>query len=207
MLTTKADLRAAVASWIDRDDMDDAIDTCISLCEAQIVRKQETWFNDFTTTTTLEAGESSLILEGEDITAISLLDDPGAPDLIQVTHERLRWWANQYGGNTGCPRYFSYIGNQLVFVPAADVDYEFSIRMKTRLTPLTSDSDSNSMLLNAPDVYLYGTLAETAGYLADDERIPLWASRFEKAMEELRLEEDRRQWHVNTGTRRPKRAL
>ena len=206
-LTTKADLKTAVIAWLDRDDMAGVIDTCIALCEATIVRRLEAWFYDSTDlSTTLYSGTSTCSISGLDPQSIAFTDDIST-DLVGVTPERLKYWGRRYGNQAGRPRYFAVIGNEIHFAPTADVDYDLFVYGEGRLEPLVNDTDFNELLLQAPDVYLYGVLAETAPYNADDARIPTFAGRFEKAIEELRLEKDKRNWNVNTGTRLPKNPL
>lgn len=207
-LTTKGDLKAAVIAWLDRDDMAGVLDTCIELCEASIARRAEMWFDDVILEEVLGAGEASFELSEQSINpeSVAFADDI-SDDLIQVSYERLQYWLRRNGGTTGRPRYFAFVNNTLYFAPIADTSYELLIMGEARSTPLTSDSDTNSLLINAPDIYLYGVLAETAPYLADDARVGLWAGRYEKALEELRLDKESRQWNMNTAMRRPKNPL
>jgi hypothetical protein len=53
------------------------------------------------------------------------------------------------------------------------------------VTALSADGDTNWLLTNHPDVYLYGSLVHTAPYLKDDARIALWAGLLAQAMGEI----------------------
>ena len=41
-----------------------------------------------------------------------------------------------------------------------------------------------------PNVYLYASLLEAAAYMQDDDRIPIWRSGYENAMDALRRQDD-----------------
>lgn len=69
------------------------------------------------------------------------------------------------------------------------VDFEF-IR---DIDPITS-SAVNGLFLRHPDLYLYGTLTESAPYLQHDERVTLWDGRFEQAVKEINIERERAQF-------------
>jgi hypothetical protein len=56
---------------------------------------------------------------------------------------------------------------------------------------LTSVAPSNWMLLNAPDVYLYGSLLELEPFVQNDARIAVWGAGYAKAIEDLQFADDK----------------
>jgi len=56
---------------------------------------------------------------------------------------------------------------------------------------LTDATPNNPLLVYAYDLYLYAALAESAPFIQDDERIPVWSGRYGKARDALNAEEDR----------------
>ena len=54
---------------------------------------------------------------------------------------------------------------------------------------LSSTVSENFLSRTAPDVYLYGALKHASVYLMEDERIQFFAGQFEKAIEELRIQQ------------------
>ena len=40
---------------------------------------------------------------------------------------------------------------------------------------------------SSPDIYLYGSLLQSAPYLVDDARIPVWASMYQKLVKDLEI--------------------
>ena len=63
------------------------------------------------------------------------------------------------------------------------------------LPPLGTVNTENFLSRTAPDVYLYGALKHASIYLMEDQRIPLFVQYFEKAMEELRMQQARADYH------------
>jgi len=53
-----------------------------------------------------------------------------------------------------------------------------------KVPSLSSNSD-NWLLLEAPDVYLYGALLHSAPYLAEDQRVAVWAQMYSAAVARL----------------------
>jgi len=54
-----------------------------------------------------------------------------------------------------------------------------------------SDSNADNWLLrDAPDVYLYGALIQSAPYLNDDARAETWASLYSTAIQSLQRASD-----------------
>jgi hypothetical protein len=51
--------------------------------------------------------------------------------------------------------------------------------------PLTVWKPTNWLLLNAPDLYLYGALTDSAPFIREDERIAVWKSLYEEKRDDL----------------------
>jgi len=47
-------------------------------------------------------------------------------------------------------------------------------------------------LRDAPDLYLFGALSESAPYLQHDERLPMWEARLQAGVKALRISTERR---------------
>jgi len=67
--------------------------------------------------------------------------------------------------------------------PLSDT-YTYRLQYWGTLSTLSAAGDSNWVLENAPDVYLYGMLMHLGGFLAD-ERTQQWAGMYDQALEEL----------------------
>ena len=54
-----------------------------------------------------------------------------------------------------------------------------------RVPALTDVETFNWILTEYPDIYLYGSLVHAAPYLADDQRITVWAALYQSAVDAL----------------------
>lgn len=57
----------------------------------------------------------------------------------------------------------------------------------TRITTLAAGADTgtNWLLTNYPDVYLFGALVESAPFVRDDDRLPIWEAELQRRLDEL----------------------
>lgn len=91
----------------------------------------------------------------------------------------------------GEPRFFTIVGSEFLFAPTPDQAYDAKIRYRQRLCRLSSSVRTNWLLCQHPDAYLYAALAESAPFLRDDERLPMWEARLARIIEEINDNEPR----------------
>ncbi|MCA8339884.1 hypothetical protein LGM81_29625, partial [Burkholderia multivorans] len=58
------------------------------------------------------------------------------------------------------------------------------------IEPLSETNESNWLLEDAPDIYLFGALHEAAVYVRDDARATVWMQKRDLAIDELTAEDD-----------------
>lgn len=100
------------------------------------------------------------------------------------------------GGDTGLPRWIARDTTNFVFGPAPDSDY--NIRgvywaKPTLMRSFAADAAAHWIIVNAPDLALYGALIEAQPFLMNDKRIPTWQAFYDTALlnyRELFREED-----------------
>jgi len=192
-ITTYAELQTAAANWLDRTDLTARIPEFIELAEASFNRKirqpdMVTKNDSFSISgqyNTLPYDTLEIIRIVVDVQPVIVLE--------YLTPEELAQRRGDLTG-TGKPYYFTLIGgssNQLEVLRSPDATYTSSIVYYTRIPALTDSATTNWLLTNHPDVYLFGTLVEAEPYLKNDERMPLWMSRLESALTDLRLQGER----------------
>jgi hypothetical protein len=90
----------------------------------------------------------------------------------------------------GTPRYYTISQGgepsakiqQMHLYPTPNGDGEVRIRYWQAI-PFVGSTGSNWLLARYPDCYLFGTLAESAAFIDEDERLPLWLRRRDAAIE------------------------
>lgn len=189
-IATYADLQTSIANWLKRSDLTSIIPDFITLAEARIARDLRLRKQVVNTTLSTVAGTQSVslpsdFLEAENI-SLSNTTPPGA--LSVVTPEILdRKYPEAYV--TGQPRVYTVLGDKVLFGPTPDAVYSVSLDYYQRWAALSA-TPTNWLLTNHPNIYLFAALAEGAPYLMEDERAPLWESKYQADVLKLQQMDD-----------------
>jgi hypothetical protein len=188
-LATYSDLIAAIAIWADRDDLSAVIPSFIRLAEARLTRvltdpKMEVRARANITGEYLPlpedfGGMRSVHLEGSPDRP---LDQRPAGELYMA-----------YPSGSGVPRAFAIADEQLILAPVATSGVIEMIYWRT-LPALSDAAPVNWLLAVAPDIYLFGALAELESYIQNDARVALWRTRQDAGLEELAQYGNRQRW-------------
>jgi len=92
---------------------------------------------------------------------------------------------------TAQPVAYAIQGGNMLIRPPSDAAYNVELHYYQALTVLTDDADTNWLLTNYPDVYLYGSLVHSAPYLEDDARLQVWIGLYDRAVGALKGESAR----------------
>ena len=90
-------------------------------------------------------------------------------------------------GDTGVPQFAAIVDGVARFAPEPDATYVTKIVYERYPDALSATNTSNYLLEEAPDIYLYGCLAESAPYLKDDERLGMWETMFNQRAENYNI--------------------
>ena len=93
---------------------------------------------------------------------------------------------------------YTLIGGVAQVIPAPDGAYTFNFYYLTSLPSLSATQTTNWLILNAPDVYLYGSLLEATPYLQDDARIPIWSQAYSEAVTSVQQIEDATRYPISS---------
>lgn len=189
-ISTYANLQTAVSNWLDRSDLDDRVPEFIAICEAELNRRVRTLDmltrdDAFTVASRYEdlpadfLGAKRIVLDRSPVVNLDYLP----PE--EMTAQRQRF------DSSGIPIYYSVIGGSFEFLPTPNDTYTASVLYFERLTSLSDEDTTNWLLDSHPDVYLYGSLKAAEPFLRNDERLPVWASQFEAALNQLNTQDAR----------------
>lgn len=189
-IDTYDNLKLEIANYLDRDDLTDEIDTFIDIAEAEhrdTVRFREILVR---AAITLADGDRTEPLPSDFAQAkyirfenpyISFQAKKYLPPLVQVTEAELTDMARS---DTGHPKHFC-IEERIEFDIEADQDYTGELLYYKTMTPLSTGSPSNELLVRAPDLYLYGALIASAPFLMNDERLDTWGKVYTRALDRV----------------------
>ena len=204
-ITSYSTLISAAKTYLNRSDIsDDQIKEFISLAEAsfnRVLRTRNQITRSTSTVSTQFVTQPTDLLE---LHNIQLNSDP-VVRLEGVSLSIMDTLKSQSSAS-GKPKYFSITGADLEFYPAPDTSYGIEVIYYATITPL-SDDTTNFLLTNHNDIYLYGTLVQAEPFLMNDERLGVWGAFLGKAIEELRVSDERSQTESGTIVMRAKRNL
>jgi len=195
-ISTYAELKTAIASWLDREDLTNIIPDFIALTESRHrrdfkIRRMET---RVTASTIADTEYYSLPDNYVAMRNIQLNTDPKT-SLEYLTPEIMD--RVKGGSSTGKPKAYSIIGNNFQLRPIPDSVYEIEMLYYKYFTPLSDSNTTNDMLTYHPDLYLYGSLVEAEPYLQNDKRLQTWASLYDRAKKDL-IDTNKRDRHSGT---------
>lgn len=183
-------LKSAIANWLDRDDLSDQLPDFISLNEALFnrvlrIRPMETIVTEATVGGTKSYDLPTGYVQMREIH----LDTSPVTSLQYISPEMLyRVWA---GSSSGKPDSYSIIGDKIYFGPTPDSAYNYTMTYYKTFDALSDSNTTNWVILNAPDVYLYGALLQAEPFLQNDQRIPVWERGLRQALSDLQSQDDK----------------
>ena len=187
---TYAELKTAIANYLNRSDLTSDIDTFIDNVEAELNRRLRT--KDMIKRATATADSQYLTVPTDWIEAINVeITSNDFSPLFQQSIESLDVYRKSNNNSTGQPVYFAMVDDSIELAPTPDAEYTLQLTYYAKISALSDSNTSNFVSVSHPDVYLYGALKHASIFLMEDDRIPMFTQQFEKALEEMRLEEEK----------------
>jgi hypothetical protein len=186
VIGTYSELVTAVGDWLDRDDLATRAPTFIQLAESRLNRLLSDPEMDVIATTTATGSSTALPADYGEMVSVST----GNGALLATGPVEFATYRTDL---TGDPRHYLISDGSIFFAPA-NTTTPITLTYRRRIPGLTADNPTNWLLTLAPDVYLYGSLVQAEAFLAEDDRLNLWKSAFDEAIDELRIDGERRKW-------------
>lgn len=189
-----ATLKSDIAELLVRSDLSDArLAAFVRLGEARIrrlvrIRAQES--SSSLAVTSTETALPSDFLEARSVT----LDSSNGRALRPLTPDQLR--SSSYVDESAEPLFYAIEGTNLLVAPATTCTV--LLRYYAAFAALSAPTDTNWLLTNAYDVYLYATARAAAEWLEDDAREDRFEGKFQKAVDELNTSDKRAYWGGGT---------
>lgn len=181
-ISTFAELKTAIATWTNRDDLTDYLGDFIALAEARLNRTMLTAEREGEVTSATSAAEVTLPTDFYGIRTLYIEADPRTV-LEPLALGELR--STYPAAATGLPQHYAIAsGNVLTFGPAPDAEYTYNLNYWKAIPALASNS-TNWLLTAYPDVYLAAALVEAFMFIMDETRAQMWDARASKQIEEI----------------------
>lgn len=174
-ISTYAELKTAVANWLDDSNLTSRIPEFIVYAESLLAGDPQpqdmtvlpgircrAMYKRVTASITTEYFDApASLLELKDIQ----LNGNKYTPLKYLTPKQM---TDKYQSNsTGEPKHYTIIGDEVQVRPAPDTTYTLEIGGYYRFTAFSDDADTNWLLTNHPFIYLYGALVAASPYLQD----------------------------------------
>jgi len=188
-ISTYSELRAAVADFLNRDDLTATIPSFISLAEAALNRRVRAPEMVTRATVTIDAEYENRPADWMETIRYQVNTNP-ITVLEFVTPEEAIIQKTKFSA-AGTPMFFSTVGTQFQHVPAPDGSFTGELMYYGRIPALSDAITSNWLLTANPDIYLYATLVQSAPYLKEDERIATWMGMLDRLLAEYEVAQER----------------
>lgn len=186
MATTYSALKGEIASFYERTDLGDFLDTFIDLCEADMQRRLKLVAFETTASVTITAGSGALPTGFSSARALSWQSNPNRT-LRYVTPDEL---ARINIREPSTVDYYTVIGSTIK--TADDTDGTLTLTYTAGFTPLSDSNTTNTILTNHPAAYLYGALIHAAVFCKDFEGGIAYKALFDQEIAAIRADNSQR---------------
>lgn len=190
MALTYTTLQSTVQDYLDRADLASVVPLFIELMESKLKRTLRHYRMEKRATANTVAAQRSLALPNDflEMRSVKRNSDSWVP-LESLSPQILNYATSA----TGTPRYFAIVGDEVLFEPTPDAEYEIEMWYYA-FESLSDDNTSNWLSETYPDIYVYGTLLEAEAYLMNDPRLAVWKRAFDEALMQLNREARITRW-------------
>lgn len=186
VITNYATLQTEIANTLARDDLTAEIPQFIQFAENKLYRSLNLRNEETALNVTISGGVAAVPSDFKalkfayyDVSPIQLIEWVSINELYRDFPTR---------SAEGYPALMSREGANFVFGPVPSGGTLKGIYY-AKQDPLRT-TDPSWYVTNAPEVLLYGSLLEASYFIGGDERIPVWQSYYDRAVESLRDEND-----------------
>ena len=187
---TYNELKTNIANFLNRSDLTNQLDFFIDATEAEFNRRLRV--KDMIKRATATADAQYISLPTDWLEAINVqIDGNNFSPLFQQSIESLDIYRKSVDNVTNQPIYYALVDNTIELAPTPDSNYTLQLTYYGTIDALSDTNTSNFISTSYPDAYLYGALKHASIYLMEDDRAALFSSQFEKALEEMRMEQEK----------------
>ena len=193
-----ADFRTKVQTLIDGDDISvsdlsaNTLDLIISMGEQRLYREVRSSAMDAALSLTITANAATIPTDCLELRSVYI---SGEKPLEIIPYET---YLTYLSGSTSEAQatYAAQVGETLVFWPAATGT--LLGRYYKKFSDISSGITSNTLFSRHPDIFVYAALAESAPFIGDNKRLPIWEAKYAALVQAVNHEERRRSWNSSS---------
>tara|TARA_X000001036_G_scaffold426204_1_gene453325 strand:- start:281 stop:904 length:624 start_codon:yes stop_codon:yes gene_type:complete len=183
-LSNYTELKASIADFLNRDDLTAVIPDFITLAEAAINRDVRHYEMENRATASLDQQYLDRPADWLETIRINITGG-GTRHLEYLSAASMADKRAGAENTTGEPKFFRHAERAFEVFPTPDGAYEVELLYYEKVPALSSTNATNWLLTDHPDVYLYGALLHSSPYLAEDQRIGVWAQLYSAARDRI----------------------
>lgn len=188
VITGYTTLLSEVALWLARSDLTSAIPGFVQNFEERFYRQPKNFGKWMESSLNVSISTTATVPSDYLALRTAYISGQNNSPLIPSSLEQLY---AQYprAGSGGLPKWIARDGANFVFGPVPSAGYTLVgtyYAKPTALRSFASDAAAHWLIVNAPDLLLYGTLMEAQGYVMKDARFPFWYDKYNEAIGEYR---------------------
>ena len=194
---TYDEIKTKVAEYLNRTDLTSQMDMFIDLTESDINKVIK--HQDLIKRANAVAETQYTQLPSDWSRVINVeLNTSDHTTLLQQSTESLDLKRTSIDNVSGRPEYFAITDNAIELCPTPDTNYELQLTYYANIPELSSTNTTNVVSGKFPDVYIYGCCKHASVFLMEDERVGMFQTLFDKALEEVRLQQERASFGVGS---------
>jgi len=188
-ITNYTDLQSTVADWLHRSDLTPVIPTFIQLAEKQLSR-QLRLKNQQTEAT--GAAATTIALPSDYVEAIALFLTVGSEE--RPLRQKDRYSGARINNMTADTAYYTIEGSSLLLAPPPAGTETYTLQYYAAIPALSGVAQTNWLITEHPDLYLYAVLLQSAPYVKDDARLATWQAAYVSIKTAIDDQDMRDQW-------------
>lgn len=175
-----AEFRTRVQQLIDGDDVSVSdlsstiLDLLIDMGEQRIYREVRSSTMDTSLSVAVSSNSATL---PSDLIELRSIYFTGERPLEIVTYEQMLTYQGD-SPDTGIVRFAAQIADTLTFWPSASGT--LLGRYYKKFSDISSGITSNTLFARHPDLFIYAALSESAPFIGENERLPLWEEKYQE---------------------------
>lgn len=186
-----AELRTAVANWMDRDDLTDRIPEFIALAEARLNRNLRIRAMESKQVADTVAGQRNYALPTRYIQMRNMQINKG-DRIVPLQYITPEIYDRTYSSpSTGTPIAYTILADEIQLGKVPSGVFQMEMTFYQSWLPLSATNTTNWLLTNAPDIYLYGALLEAEPFIMNDPRVQLWLGTFNTSVADLQMQDNK----------------
>lgn len=173
---TYSDLKAALANWLARSDLDAYYDDFITLGGERLARELRIEAVMRSLSVVMSGGTAVVPDAFTELKYAYLDGTPTYPLEVKDAQWIFRRFPNRVG--SGIPEFIAVDGSEFVFGQFPDSDYTVKGKYYYAPDALTPGSPTNAWTSHTPDALLFACLCESAPFLKHDARTQTWEAKY-----------------------------